>query len=152
MASEPPFRVVIAGGGFGGLYAARALARRSLHGRLRITVVDRAGSFVFKPLLYELLTGEIDERDVALPYSDLLAGTGIEHLRAEVGAIDLKRRRVDLVNGPPLEFDAAVLALGSEPHFRGKTGLADFAFTASTLDDFRKLVRHFSALGPSPDD
>jgi NADH dehydrogenase len=147
----PTTRVVVLGGGFGGLYAARALAARSLGG-LEVSLVDRASDFVFKPLLYELLTGEVEERDIAVPFEEALAGTGVAHVAAEVAALDLARRRVLLTDGGALGFDAAVLALGAEPWFRGLPGLADHAFTAATIEDFRRLARHFGALGPAPGD
>ncbi|HVY62155.1 MAG TPA: FAD-dependent oxidoreductase [Planctomycetota bacterium] len=152
--------VLILGGGFGGLYAARALAARAAPGSLAITVVDRAPQFVFKPLLYELLTGEVAEADVAFPFADVLERPGIEHLRAEVREIDLERRRVRLAPADPrapavpeeLAFDAAAVALGSEPDFRGLPGLAEHALAASSLGHFRRLDQHLAALAAGPDD
>ena len=81
-------RVAILGGGFGGLYAARALAARRLFAsRLEITIFDRAPCFVFKPLLYELLTDEVSEAEISWPFEDVLAGTGIAHERGAVAVL-----------------------------------------------------------------
>lgn len=150
-----PPRVVILGGGFGGLYAARALAARARARdiALAITLVDRAERFTFKPLLYELLTDEVDEDDIAPPLERVLDGTGVRFVRGEVRAIDLDARRVALVGtaGPAfLEYDALAIALGAEPDFRGLPGLAERALPAATLDDFRRIEAHLAEVRSRP--
>ncbi len=152
--AAPPYRVVILGGGFGGLYAARALAEYGYPAaRLSIRLVDPAPAFVFKPLLYELLADELSEEEVAFPFGDVLAGTGIEWVRARVRSIDLAGRRVALepvAPGAPEElgYDAVAIAIGAEPDFRGLPGLAEHALTASSLADFKAIRDRLRALDP----
>ncbi len=138
-----PPRVAILGGGFGGLYLARAIIGRAPPGAApRIVLVDRGERFVFKPLLYELITGEVDEEEIAPRFADILDPRTVELVRAEVRAIDLDARRVHLAGagGPAaLDFDALAIALGTEPWFYELPGLAQHALPAATLDDFRRL-------------
>lgn len=136
-------QVLVLGGGFGGLFAARDLAARvGAGGPVEITLVDRQDRFVFKPLLYELLTDEVREAEIAPPLETILAGSPVRFLRAEVRAIDLAARRVALEGAggkSEVAYDALVLALGAEPHFRGLPGFAEHAFLGASLEDFRRL-------------
>lgn len=82
-------RVVVLGGGFGGLTAALRLAALPWADGARacVTLVDRGDRFVFKPLLYELLTSELGEDEVAPPFAQLLEGTGVSFVRADVASV-----------------------------------------------------------------
>ena len=151
-ASEPaidptaePARILILGGGFGGLYAAlrlhQAMNERSPDRpttqpptsssgpsrpatrpatRPQITLVDRSDRFVFLPLLYELMTGELQAWEIAPRFTDVLAGTGIHFVQADVRAIDLDQRQVEIQSidhsrpASHLGYDRLVLALGGE--------------------------------------
>jgi NADH dehydrogenase len=147
-------RVAILGGGFGGLYLARSLARRARPGALRIALVDRGERFVFKPLLYELLTGEVDEDDIAPRFADVIDPARIDFVQAEVRSIDLAARRVILAGtaGPPaLEWDALAIALGAEPHHHGLPGLEGRALYAATIEDFRRIRARVANLLSRPD-
>jgi NADH dehydrogenase len=141
-------RVLVLGGGFGGLFAARRLAERGrpLDPPLAITLVDRADRFVFKPLLYELLTDEVAERDIAVPIEEVLGGEAVRVVRGEVRGIDLAARAVEVAGESPLGYDALVIALGAEPFFRGLPGLAEHALHAATLEDFRRLRAHLDSI------
>lgn len=91
--SPPPGgpRVVVLGGGFGGLTVALRLGSMPWPGGAaaapRVTLVDRSARFLFKPLAYELVTGELPEAAVAPPFAALLAGSGVAFLRADVAAV-----------------------------------------------------------------
>ena len=80
-------RICVLGGGFGGLYTALRLEALPwpAGGAPRVTLVDRGERFVFKPLLYELLSGELSEEEVAPRYEDLLAPTSIRCARRPSG-------------------------------------------------------------------
>lgn len=132
-------QVVVAGGGFGGLYSALRLSELSRPSRyappsIDITLVDRHDRFVFLPLLYELAMGDANEEEVAPRFESLLASTGIRFVQGEVEAIDLAGKCVQVqsqgeatevsesaVEAPSsgssksLAYDKLVLALGSEP-------------------------------------
>ena len=117
-------RVCIVGGGFGGLYTALQLVQLlPLQGeseRAKITVVNSGDRFVFLPLLYELVTGELQDWEVAPLYSDLLEGTGIEFVHGSVSSLDHEKRTVGvdlaLVAGggsTEIVYDKIVLATGA---------------------------------------
>lgn len=89
-------KVAILGGGFGGLYTALNLAKLSKlpernFGKIEITLIDTNDRFVFLPLLYELVTGELKDWEVAPVFTDLLAGTGIRFLQGQVSTSVLCR-------------------------------------------------------------
>ncbi len=139
-------RICILGGGFGGLYTALELTRQPWPEPPQITLVDRQERFVFAPLLYELLTGELEDWEVAPRFQDLLPSELVQFRRGSVQSIDLKARRVLLAEGQSLEYDALVLALGGETPLQGVPGAADFAFPFRTLADAQRLRAHLQTL------
>ncbi|MFS8867888.1 NAD(P)/FAD-dependent oxidoreductase [Synechococcus sp. H65.1] len=139
-------RIGILGGGFGGLYTALELIRRPWPEPPQITLVDRQERFVFAPLLYELLTGELEDWEVAPRFQDLLPPESVQFCQGSVQSIDLKARRVLLREGQSLEYDALVLALGGETPLEGVPGAAEFAFPFRTLADAQRLRAHLKTL------
>ncbi len=108
MPSEPLPRVVILGGGFGGLYAARALARKPVD----VTLVDRRNFHLFQPLLYQVATGTLSPGDVAFPLRSIFRrARNIRVLMGEV--VDLDSASVSLADGTTIPFDYLIVALGS---------------------------------------
>lgn len=107
-----PIRICILGGGFGGLYTALQLSGYRWPSRPKITLVDKKDNFLFAPLLYEPITGELAEWEIAPTYQKLLAGTSIEFERATVRGVDLDRRQVILSGEKVLEYDRLVIAVG----------------------------------------
>jgi NADH dehydrogenase len=139
-ATDAPHRVVIVGGGFGGLYAARALRRAPVE----ITLVDRANHHLFQPLLYQVATGILTEGEIAPPLRGLLRRqSNARVLLAEVTGFDLDARRVDTVapGGDPLDlpYDSLIVAAGATHPYRGAEDGADFAPALKTLDDAREI-------------
>lgn len=109
-------RICILGGGFGGLYTALALDRLPWmpQDRPDIVLVDQRDRFVFLPLLYELVTGELESWEVAPPYTELLAGTNIRFQPAEVAEIGIDPAEVRLTDHSTIAYDYLVLALGGK--------------------------------------
>lgn len=107
--------ICIAGGGFGGLYSALALHRQLRRHRqqARITLVEPRAQFLFTPLLYETLTGELTLAEVTPDYDSLLAHTRVAWRQTQVTSIDLKAACCELDDGTVLPYDYLVVALGS---------------------------------------
>ncbi|HZX96374.1 MAG TPA: FAD-dependent oxidoreductase, partial [Myxococcales bacterium] len=101
--------VVIVGGGFGGLYAARALRRDPV----RITLVDRRNHHLFQPLLYQVATAALSPAQIATALRRVLRGQeNVEVALGEATAVDLATQRVLLRDGA-LAYDFLVLATGA---------------------------------------
>jgi NADH dehydrogenase len=109
-------RVVIVGGGFAGLYAARNLAGAPVE----VTLIDRRNFHLFQPLLYQVATGALSPGEVASPLRYVLRrAINEEVLMAEVTGLDIANRRVMLDTGA-IEYDVLLLATGSTDHYFGK--------------------------------
>ncbi|MFO8038508.1 MAG: NAD(P)/FAD-dependent oxidoreductase [Sodalinema sp.] len=107
-------RICIVGGGFGGVYSALALAKISILQQWEIVLIDQRDRFGFNPLLYELLSGELDPWEIAPPYLRLLRNWRITFYCDRVQAIDLNARQVQLRDRGPLNYTYLVIALGVE--------------------------------------
>ncbi|MEN9224973.1 MAG: NAD(P)/FAD-dependent oxidoreductase [Thermostichus sp. HHBFW_bins_43] len=138
--------ICILGGGFGGLYTALELTRQPWPEPPQITLVDRQDRFVFAPLLYELLTGEMEDWEVAPRFRDLLPPESVQFRQGSVTAVDPKGRTVTLADGQSLEYDSLVLALGGETPLQRVPGAAEFAFPFRTLADAQRLRAHLNHL------
>ncbi|KAJ8765277.1 hypothetical protein K2173_011974 [Erythroxylum novogranatense] len=154
-------RVCILGGGFGGLYT--ALRLESLvwddDKKPQVLLVDQSKHFVFKPLLYELLSGEVDAWEIAPRFTDLLANTGVlflqdrvkqlnplDHLGVNGSKGSVCGGTVVLKSGLVIEYDWLVLALGAEAKLDIVPGAAEYAFPFSTLEDAYKVDNKLRAL------
>jgi NADH:ubiquinone reductase (non-electrogenic) len=115
-------KTLIIGGGFGGLFAALELA-----GAGDVTLVSDEDHFLFKPMLYEYLSGEVDSWHIAPRYEELL-DERVKFVRSAVTGIDLSARRVALDNQrEPLTYDVLVLAVGGITNYAGVEGAEEFA-------------------------
>ena len=137
-------RICILGGGFGGLYTALRLSQLPWtgHEKPEITLVDKSDRFVFLPLLYEVVTGDLQSWEVAPYYSELLSGTGIRYVQATVDSVNLAGRTVQITqNGQAerLSYDRLVLAMGGESVIGNVPGAADNALPFRTLNDAMRL-------------
>ena len=111
-----------------------------------ITLVDHRDRFLFAPLLYELVTEELQTWEIAPPFEELLAGTSIQFRQAEVTGIDLDQRQVNLGQGDPLHYDRLVLALGGDTPMDMAPGVADHALSFRTLQDAYRLKERLRLL------
>jgi NADH dehydrogenase len=124
-------RVVIVGGGFGGLYAAKALRRAPV----RVTLLDRNNHHLFQPLLYQVATAGLSPGDIAHPIRGILRRQrNAEVLLAEAAAVDVAGRRVILTDGE-VPYDYLVLATGVTHHYFGHDEWARRAPGLKTLED-----------------
>jgi len=127
-------RVVVCGGGFGGLYT--AIATKNKFPNVDVTLVDPKDKFVFLPLLYELATGSASIQEVAPSYEELLKGTNINFVQDSVCGVDVENRTVRLRNTPDLmSYDQLVLAVGCEPRINLVPGAAEHAIPFYRIED-----------------
>ena len=137
-------RILILGGGFAGLYAARNIQK--LMGRdVEIEVVNRDNYFVFQPLLPEIAGGAISAINAVSPLRFLTKGISMR--KAEIDSIDPKLQQVTVFQGVQrrptiLEYDHLVIALGSGSDLSKTPGLSEHAFTMKTLSDAQLLRAH----------
>lgn len=132
-----PAQVVIVGGGFGGLYAARRLAR----GPVQVTLLDRQNYHLFQPLLYQVATAGLSPGDIASPIRSLLAKeTKVTVRMDEVVGVDLDAQRVKLTRGF-LPYDFLILATGVRHAYFGHEEWEGFAPGLKTLDDALEMRR-----------
>jgi NADH:ubiquinone reductase (H+-translocating) len=132
-------RVVVLGGGFGGVYAARHLEKLKRAGApIDITLVSRDNFFLFTPMLHEVAASDLDITHIVSPLRTLLRQASV--FVGEVEAIDLQARRVRVSHGferhaHELAYDHLVVSLGSTTNFYGLPGLESLALTMKTLGD-----------------
>ena len=115
-AGEKPRKVVIVGGGFGGLSAAQHLKSSSVE----VTLVDRRNYHLFQPLLYQVATGSLSPGEIAFPLRGVLSRQ--KNIRVWLGTvqdIDPDSKRVFLADGAILRYDSLILAAGSETTYYG---------------------------------
>jgi NADH dehydrogenase len=146
-----PARICILGGGFGGLYTALRLSQFAWlpQEKPEIVLVDRSDRFLFSPLLYELMTGELQTWEIAPPFEEVLAGTRVRFIQAAVAKIDVQSQRVQLQDGPELAYDRLVLALGGETPLHQAPGAVEHAFTFRTIADAYRLEERLRQLETS---
>jgi NADH dehydrogenase len=131
MAPERP-RVLILGGGFGGLAAAKALKGAAVD----VTLVDRTNHHLFQPLLYQVATAGLAAPSIAAPIRHILRGQrNVTVLMGEVVDIDLAARSVTLAEGGVLGFDHLVVATGATHSYFGRDDWATHAPGLKTLAD-----------------
>jgi NADH dehydrogenase len=146
--TQPTTKICILGGGFGGLYTALRLSQLPWEStpKPEIILVDQSDRFVFSPLLYELLTRELQTWEIAPPYSELLQGTGIQFYQSTVSAIDIHQQTVQLANKSELNYDRLVLALGGETPLDLVPGATANAYPFRTITDAYRLEERLRIL------
>jgi NADH dehydrogenase len=128
----PRPHVVIIGGGFGGLSAAKALRKADV----QVTVLDRRNHHVFQPLLYQVATATLSPGDIAAPIRWILRhARNVRVLLGEAARIDVAARRVELADGAVLDYDYLIVASGSSHAYFGHDEWEPFAPGLKTLED-----------------
>jgi NADH dehydrogenase len=130
--------VVVVGGGFGGLYAARALARHPI----RVTVIDRQNYHLFQPLLYQVATAAVSPGNIAQPIRAILRKyRNVRVLLAEARSVDLARKVVELSDGSEVDYEYLVLATGASHSYFGHPEWEPLAPGLKTLEDATEIRR-----------
>ncbi|MEO0490945.1 MAG: NAD(P)/FAD-dependent oxidoreductase [Cyanobacteria bacterium P01_A01_bin.123] len=146
-------QISILGGGFGGLYTALALSKLPWgNPQPDIVLVDQRDRFLFSPLLYELLTGELQTWEIAPPYEELLATTTVRFHQADIERLNLSDCQVTLSDGATLTYDRLVLAMGGETPMDLVPGAAEHAIPFRTIEDAYRLGECLRTLESSDTD
>lgn len=130
--------VIIIGAGFGGLWAAKALAKASVD----VTLIDRNNYHTFLPLLYQVAAAELEPEDIAYPVRTILRGIpNAKFVMAEVKSIDMDARTIS-IDDHELHYDYLIIAAGSVTNYFGVKGAAECAYPLRVLDDGIELRNH----------
>ena len=116
-----------------------ALAFRHVQPRPPVVLIEPRERFVFVPLLYELLSGELQGWEVAPTYASLLQGRGISHVQNHVQSVDLKARTLKTASAQTLTYSQLVIATGAQPADFGIPGVREHALRFHTLSDLAPL-------------
>ena len=143
-------RIVIAGGGFAGLYAARYLDKRlARRSDMEVTLISRENFILFTPMLHEVAAGDLSPSDIVNPLRRILRHVNI--VEAEIEAIDADARTIRCLAGVhdveiELQYDHLLLALGSETNFFNMHDVRDWAVTMKNLTDAALLRNRMVAV------
>ena len=134
-------RICIVGGGFGGLYTALRLSEFPWkdEDKPQITLIDKSDRFLFSPLLYELITEEMQSWEIAPPFAELLANTGIVFQQGSVTNIDVEAKQVTLENDTKIDYDKLVISTGGRTPVDMVPGAKEFALPFRSLDHAYRL-------------
>lgn len=136
MSSGGTHRVVVIGGGFGGLYCVRALHRAQVD----VTLIDRRNFHLFQPLLYQVATGGLSPANIAAPLRSILSRqNNARTLLAEVIDFDIPNKQVLTADGAKIPFDTLVVATGSTHHYFGKDEFEPLAPGLKTIEDATEI-------------
>src|SRR5579863_6406502 len=137
MSEGQKHRVVILGGGFGGLYAAKALR----HVPVEVTLVDRRNFHLFQPLLYQVATGSLSPGEIAAPLRSLLhAQQNVRVLLGEATQLDAAGRRLILADGA-IPYDSLIVATGARNYYFGHDAWAADAPGLKSIEDATSIRR-----------
>lgn len=130
--------VVIIGGGFAGLYAAKGLRRAAV----RVTLIDRRNHHLFQPMLYQVATAGLSPNDIAVPIRAVLRrARNIEVVLADVQRVDVAARRVHLGEGEPIDYDYCLIAPGARHSYFGRDEWEPLAPGIKSLEDALEVRR-----------
>jgi NADH dehydrogenase len=140
--SNAPHQVVIVGGGFGGLYTAKALSRANVN----VTLIDKRNFHLFQPLLYQVATGTLSPADISAPLRSVFSKSkNTKVLLGEVDDIDPKAQQV-ILGDEIVPYDTLIVATGANHSYFGKDNWKEFAPGLKTVEDAIEMRRQiFSA-------
>jgi NADH:ubiquinone reductase (H+-translocating) len=131
-------RVIILGGGFGGLNAAQKLRRAPVE----VTLIDRRNFHLFQPLLYQVATGSLSPGEICAPLRSVLSRQkNTEVLLGEAADIDPDAKRITLRDGAAFEYDSLIVATGSETSYYGNDSWREAAPSLKTIEE-GTAIRH----------
>lgn len=136
----PERKIIVLGGGFGGIRTALALSEESLPDTKIILISDKP-HFEYMPALYRVVAGS-SPLEVCIPLRDIFEGTRVEVLVDKITEVDLGEKKLSGVSGSHYIFDYCVLALGAETNYFNIPGLEELSFGFKSITEALKLKRH----------
>lgn len=139
MNTENQKKVVVIGGGFGGVAAAKELSK---HKNIAVTLITKNPFFEYYPALYKLVTGAL-AIEVCVPYEKIFRNGKVSVTEGEYVSYDASQKVVTLADGRTYSYDYLVLAMGSETNFFTIPGIEEFAFSFKSAQEALALKQHF---------
>ena len=141
-------RICIVGGGFGGLYTALRLSELPWQAaeKPEITLIDKSDRFLFSPLLYELITEEMQSWEIAPPFAELLANTGVIFHQGSVTDINVDAKQVTVDGDTTVDYDKLVLSTGGKTPVDMVPGAKEHALPFRSLDHAYRLSEELRLL------
>ena len=146
-------KIIILGGGFGGIRCALDLSRQADILAEEILIVDKNAAHIFTPALYEVAAAYRESQDVnsltlrrsvSIPYNEIFAGTLVRHIQGEINFLDVHSKNIYLKDGTEIAYDYCVCALGSQSTDYNIPGVTQYAYFFKTADDaFRVNTKLF---------
>jgi NADH dehydrogenase len=135
---EKKHRVVILGGGFGGLAAVKKLKRAPVE----VILIDRRNFHLFQPLMYQVATGSLSPGEIAAPLRGVLSGQkNTQVLLGEAADVDPEAKRVNLRDGGSFDYDSLIVATGSQTSYYGNDSWREWAPSLKSVEE-ATAIRH----------
>ncbi len=133
-------KIIIVGGGFGGVYTAKYLKPLIKSGFAEVTIINKDNYFLFTPLLHEVATGGLSSTSVVEPIEEILRGMGVNFIQDEVISISTNRKEI-ATGTKTLSYDYLVISSGAETNYYGTPGARENTFTLKSLSDAISIRR-----------
>lgn len=128
--------IVVLGGGFAGVFAARQLQK--LSDEFRVTLIDKNTYHLFIPSLYEVATAEEPRNNICIPYTEIFP-RGVRLVKGEAVSVDKESKKINFKDGQFLNYDYLVIALGSESNYNDIEGLRENSISFKSLEEAIKI-------------
>ncbi len=132
-------KVVIVGGGFGGIETAKQLAKNQ---DIEVILITKNPYFEYYPALYKLVTGAL-AIDVCIPYNKIFRKGNVSVIEGTYHSYDKNKKEINLYDGQTFSYDYLVLAMGSQTNYFGIPGIKEFAFSFKSVQEALALKQHF---------
>lgn len=138
-------KIVVLGGGFGGVSSALTLLNKKLNYKIEITLIDQNNYHLFTPSLYEVATAEETQSNIAIPFKEIFKDR-IKIIKAKIGTIDTNTQTITLADETKIQYDYLIIALGSQPSYFDIPGLEKYSLPLKNLKDAVKIKNSIDSI------